>query len=840
MSYLNVAPNPIGLSQTAYVNFWLDKPPPTANGAYGDRWHNMTVTVTKPDGTTSTLASASSDAVGGAWAEYTPTQTGTYTFVFNFPGQTITGENPAAFGTLSPEFIGDYYQPSTSTTVSLVVTQTQVPPYPDNPLPTGYWQRPVQSVNSAWSTISGNWLGLGVSTFAATGMYNASGNFNPYTTAPNTAHIVWTKPAAIGGLIGGEFGGSGTSNYYSTSQYEPKFAPIIMNGVLYYTLYPGSSTSPMGWVAVDIRTGQTLWTKNTTEVLKCGQTLNFIAPNQFGAIPYLWSVPSSATTYAFAGGTFYGMYDAMTGNWILNIVEALALQMIQEDQSGSLIGYYVNSTEGTLNMWNSTRCIIRGASGTGDLNTYSWRPAQGANIPFKYGIQWSTPLPTDISGVPFTPALSIVNVASDVVLMRAVPSGAGLGFTNPGWQVEAGYNANTGAKLWGPINRTELLWSRVAMGNPVGFDGYGVYCEYTEEDMTWAGYSLTTGAKLWGPVSFNANAWGYYGAEAVPAYGKLYAWDFGGAVGSIDLQTGHLDWTFDTGKSGYETPYGVYPLWTFTVGTVADGKLYVPEGHMYAPPLFKGAQQLCINTTTGELVWSIMAFDVTSAPAIADGYMVTLNAYDNQIYCFGTGRTATTVNVPDVTQPLGTPITIKGTVTDQSSGQTCLGIPAAGTPAISDDSMTSWMEYLYMQQECPTNATGVPVHLTALDPNGNIQDIGTVTSDAMGNYAVIWTPPVPGLYAITATFAGSESYFGSSSETHLGVSEAAAPQVTPTSAPTSTVAPTSAPTQALTSPSPSIAPQPTSGIPTTTYIAIAAVVVIIAVIAAALVLRRRK
>ena len=68
-------------------------------------------------------------------------------------------------------------------------------------------------------------------------MYNDTGNYNPYTTAPNTAHILWTKPEAFGGTIGGEFGGS-ESNFYATSQYEPKFAPIIMNGILYYTIYP--------------------------------------------------------------------------------------------------------------------------------------------------------------------------------------------------------------------------------------------------------------------------------------------------------------------------------------------------------------------------------------------------------------------------------------------------------------------------------------------------------------------------------------------------------------------------------------------------------------------------
>jgi outer membrane protein assembly factor BamB len=67
------------------------------------------------------------------------------------------------------------------------------------------------------------------------------------------------------------------------------------------------------------------------------------------------------------------------------------------------------------------------------------------------------------------------------------------------------------------------------------------------------------------------------------------------------------------------------------------------------------------------------------------------------------------------------------------------------------------------------------------------------------------------------------------------VMSAASPAVVPTVSPV--VLPSVLPAQTTL---PSIAPQPTSGVPTTTYIAIAAVVVIIAVIAAALVLRRRK
>ena len=51
-----------------------------------------------------------------------------------------------------------------------------------------------------------------------------------------------------------------------------------------------------------------------------------------------------------------------------------------------------------------------------------------------------------------------------------------------------------------------------------------------------------------------------------------------------------------------------------------------------------------------------------------------------------------------------------------------------GVPAVSDQSMTDWMEYLYMQQARPTDAKGVPVTLSVVDSNGNYREIGTTTT----------------------------------------------------------------------------------------------------------------
>ena len=138
-----------------------------------------------------------------------------------------------------------------------------------------------------------------------------------------------------------------------------------------------------------------------------------------------------------------------------------------------------------------------------------------------------------------------------------------------------------------------------------------------------------------------------------------------------------------------------------------------------------------------------------------------------------------------------------------------------------------------MQKPKPPNATGVPVHLTAIDPNGNFQDIGTATSNSLGNYAFAWTPPIPGLYTVTATFAGSNSFYSSEAGTSFIVSTASSvsPVVTPTPTPSTTSIVTPTPSGIVT-PSPTT-PQGPGGIPASTLYAIAAAVVVIAVVAVA-------
>jgi hypothetical protein len=784
-AFLSVKPTPIGVNQPLSVIMWLSAAPPTAAGAQGERWEGFEVAVTKPDGSKETLGPFSSDPVGSAYTYYVPDQVGTYYFKFSFPGQQVTGTEA-----ISGRSVDYYYKPSSSPDIEITVQADPILSYPDWPLPdeNTYWERPIDSENREWSSISGNWL---------QGSYNASGRFNPYTEAPDTAHVVWKKAIMSGGLIGGEFDSKG---YYTGMSYENKWdPPVIMNGKLYYN-QPLGSSAKLGLACVDIRTGEELWFKENTTIVM-GQIYNFESPNQHGGHAYLWGT----------SGTTWKMYDAFTGGPILDIVNAAgALSNVIYSQNGDMLIYSLGAD--WVALWNSSRVFELSQS-----DPWSWRPPTGGSLDWQKGIQWNVT-------VPAIPGQQMAYCDGEVIIASVTTSSTLNTYTH------MGYSAKTGERLW-IQNRTNLpagftttnLGGAFASG--IGAMGSGVYVLFTMGTMQWWGYDAYTGEQLWGPTEPYTDAWGMYawglGSPALIAYDKLYAATFDGMVHCYDVRTGDHLWDYTTGSSGFETPYGTWP---FSGGlTVADGKIYVGTSeHSPNTPLWRGEKLHCIDAETGEGIWAIRGWfngpgigdKLCAGPAVADGYLLGLNVADGQIYSFGKGKTATTVSAPQTAVKVGTEVLIQGTVTAQS--------PAAqDTPAIADECMTAWMEYLHMQKPKPTDVTGVPVHLTAIDPNGNFHDIGTTISDELGNYAIDWTPPVSGTYKVTATFEGSGSYYSSQAGTYFVASQSASPDITQPS-PTSAV------------------PPPTSALSTTTYVGIAIAVVVIIAAAAALILRKRK
>jgi hypothetical protein len=268
----------------------------------------------------------------------------------------------------------------------------------------------------------------------------------------------------------------------------------------------------------------------------------------------------------------------------------------------------------------------------------------------------------------------------------------------------------------------------------------------------------------------------------------IYLEGLGGDIWCRNLD-GTLRWYTNTtalvGDPGIETPYGVWPLWTFASSCLSPGVGYFAVGHEYDPPLFHGAQLIAVNTTNGKLLWSELDTSVTST-AIAYGILVSLNAYDNQLYAMGKGPSSITVSAPSVGVTTETPITITGKITDVSAGaqqQLVKSNFPNGLPCVSEQSQSHFMEAVYQQQAMPADITGVPITLSVLDANNNYRTIGTTTSDALGTFGYTWTPDIPGGYKVYASFAGSNSYYASSASTLIYAGTPAS-----TSTPTATTA----------------------------------------------------
>jgi hypothetical protein len=308
------------------------------------------------------------------------------------------------------------------------------------------------------------------------------------------------------------------------------------------------------------------------------------------------------------------------------------------------------------------------------------------------------------------------------------------------------------------------------------------------------GVSLETGEQVWESPTEEQN--NYYTMLDNYLDGKLFSFGYGGQIRAYDIKTGEILWNYNATNIGSESPYGMYPINVFAV---CDGKLYTLTGeHSISQPIYRGPNIRCINATDGTEIWSILGFGANGGASLngqymqlADGKVLGLNYFDNKIYCIGKGSSKTTVSAPQVVPELGSSVMLTGTVTDDTPGagsrntNDIMDMVLKGTPAICDEDMSRWMEYLFMNQIKPSDAKGVEVTLTTIDPNGNYIPIGDTRSDINGNYGIMFTPEVPGTYQIIATFDGSNAYGSSAATTYLGVAEEAENAPTPTPQPQS-------------------------------------------------------
>ncbi|MCW3995593.1 MAG: PQQ-binding-like beta-propeller repeat protein [Candidatus Bathyarchaeota archaeon] len=762
--FVAVGPQTIGVGQSTQIVVWANVVPMTyisQNLSAGagllrfPRYHNYVVTITDPDGQNDTRTFKETDSLGTVAFNYVPTKVGTYKVSAYYPGESF--ENVEFFKA------NVAFKPAQSRVATFVAQQEPIPYWTETPLPTEYWTRPIDASNQQWASIASNWLRMGMG-----GSQNRYWtNFQPYGTAPNTAHILWSTVFDNGGLVGGEVGESG---YYTGESYQSKFAPIILNGKLYSNTRVGPATT-LGYVCYDLATGKELF-RRSDYTLTCAFSFSNHWENAHGTIDFL--IQRSGTNMYF--------FDPRNGENVFNITNvpsggALITVVTPEGVTNDLNIYTLSG--GNLTKWSFYETVKPTGTQT------SWSPSRTTAYNGTAGIIYNVaiPRPQNSAGQFLSGDYAFGTNGGECdgtwIIGRSVNT-----TTAPPTVYLTGIRCSDGKKMWETSHQLledPSIW-RGGGGTHLDTEG-GVYLNYKKETMQALAIDINNGQVKYYTPPRNASDWGSYtsGWCMDSAYGKLFIGTYDGYMNAYDIKTGKLLWQYYSGDAGLMTPYGTYPffLGIYMGMGIADGKVFAATGeHSANDPLYRGERLHVINATTGEGVWSIQGWWTDFA--IADGQYTAYNGYDGRVYSFGKGPSAMTATVSPKVSVSGSSVLIEGTVTDISAGTSqylqTKRFPN-GVPVVSDESMSSWMEYVYMQQPKPTNAKGVKVMIDVIDSNNNYRNIGETTSDMNGCFSFEWKPDIPGKYTVIASFAGSESYWPSQAQTAFAVDEV---QPTPT------------------------------------------------------------
>jgi hypothetical protein len=797
--YISVAPLLVGVGQKATVNLWvLPLPTDMLYAGYFNGYTGITVTFVKPDGTkdsfqpvdgTGNYVAGETEATGSLYFTYAPDEAGNWSVTFTMPAQNVTDYS----GTVQ-------YSACTSNTAYFTVQTTAVNAglldgYPWAQLPNSnvYWSYPINSNNREWSAISGNWLQT--SSYVQNNVFGVTCRlYQPYGSGPSTAHIVWSVPLQPGGIIGGAYG---SLSYTSAISFR---SATIIDGNVFVNIPEVNE-----FECISLTTGQVLYTASGQ--FSCGVTLpgNAFAQSFLSFLPGQKTVilpssyGSSPTAYLFSGGSIINELTGAPSTWNYYNPSTGALMITIDNVTtnfynlvdGTNLAYGV-LTNGQVFGWNMSNVIANNmltAYEIGVVATGNWQN----------GLMWTTSISPDITGS------ASLNAPPELLGISSDLSTIVIHDPNQYW----GFNAATGASVW---NLT--LNYPVAENEEISLYGVNDFIIWNPTAATFNCYSELTGTLLWTSPSFSSSPWAttwtvYY--SETNDQNNFYAMFPDGTIAAMSLATGKLVW-HNTAIPSTEYTANAVP---YVSGMVMEGgNIYAYAGYSIfyqINPIPRFAMLVCVNATTGDVSYTLNGG--LWPVAAADGYVVCEGINDGKLYCIGKGQTSTTVTAQ---QQVGGSVLVQGSVLDQSAGQ-------PNTPAISDSDMSVWMDYTHMQNStllnAPPDCTGVPVTLTAVSSTGTTVNLGTVTSDGDGHFAYQWTPTTPGLYTVYATFAGTDSYFSSYTETSATVAiTAATPTPTPTATPPSNLASTT---------------------DLVTYIAIAVIVLIIAIaIVGALILRK--
>jgi len=749
VGYISVAPKVLGVGQTATVNLWVLPLPTTYNYVgYFKGFSGITVTFVKPDGTKDTFkpvdgtgmyAPGQTEATGSLYFFYAPDKPGNWSVSFTMPEQNVTD----ASGTV-------IYAACTSNTAYFTVLPEPVNagllngwPWSPLPLPSVYWSYPISSNNREWSQISGEWLGGGFGTAIYGGTRTRWQSYGP---GPNTGHTVWKQPLSAGGLIGGDYG---SLSYYTAGL---RFARVpIMEGRVFINI-PNTNN----FECIDLRTGEIYYKAAGQITVGLHLPGNPAAQASYDPSVRLESSYGSYITPVLFGhsGTTWNFYDPFTGTLKMSFYNytggSPATFSTYQLVDGTTLAY--GTTSKYLYFWNLSKITATSTilTLTGVI-TNDWSK----------GIEWTRPLPVPISAR----SPSFFGISSDLSTIVVY-----------NYHQYWGYSAKDGTLLW---NFT--LTYPVATNEEVDLYGVDRFIVYDPTEVTFHCYSMLNGTLLWTSPSFKdspwASTWTVYQSETND-HDKLYLAFPDGIIRALSLKTGKLVWE-TTPIPSTEYTNNVVPF-VYACLTLVGGNLYAYAGYSLGyqiNPIPRFSRLVCVNATTGNITWILNGAVLPLAAAY--GYVIGWGIFDGNLYCIGKGPTKTTVEAPLTAIPLGESIVIKGSVMDMSLAAQDYASKVRfpnGVPAVADEDMSEWMDYLYMQNATllnnPPNPRGVSVRLTAVYPNGSVQDIGTVTTDSSGIFKKMWTPETEGEYMIYATFEGSESYWPSYGATAIGVTEA--------------------------------------------------------------------
>jgi len=752
-AFIGALPNPVGVGQEVLLHIGITQP--LSNVRMG--WEGLSVTITRPDGTTETISGIRTDATGGTGRVYVPTMVGNYTLQTHFPEQTTTddkqgGGTPAGVKLLA----------SDSEKLTLVVQAEPLTYYPGSPLPTEYWTRPINAQHREWYTIAGS-----------------SWQNQEYNDLPEAPHVLWTRLLTIGGLVGGD---TTIQGFEMGDAYEGKWPNrFILAGRLYYTA--GPYEMPRLIHCVDLRTGELIWAKTFLDnrTISFAQLYYWDSYNYHGVFEYLWVT---------VGDTWYG-FDAFTGELMSQYNNVPSGSNIYGEK-GEIYRYDIDLRAGRMTLWNQSAMVsMQGSWGSANDNRFGSR-ALDASESSRYDRAWALNF-TFPKGLPG-------NVA-----------GVKLGDKVVGYSMTAknlyrsDYIGASQVHVWAfslkPGSEGQLLYNKTWNAPPEWATGDYSSRWYTEmeadigliwnkEELTHHAFSLETGDYLW-KTEVPQNYLDIYSIGRATGYGKLYTVGQAGQVHCWDLTNGNLLWRYDCTDPYSEFLWG--NQWSADIDFVSGGKIYLFHSeHSPVNPLFRGAPMICLNATTGEEIYRVDGLfrktDWGGDPIIGDSIIAGYNSYDQRVYAFGKGPSATTITASPKSSVHGSSVLVEGMVTDVSPGTKDAGLMMRfpnGVPAVSDESMGDWMKYVYAQFEHPADAVGVEVVVEVLDPNNNFYEVGRTTSDSDGFFKLAFTPEVPGEYTVIASFAGSGAYYGSHAKTAVNVEEAPAATPAPTPTPAS-------------------------------------------------------